>query len=511
MFAARWLTCILTLCAALGALAADRAYIVNAVTFVPIASIAYGTGNTQYDAKTKTITLATYNEPQQKLKFAVGSTKATLDGKDLTLEAAPFLLDGNTFVPVGALNTALGVTIAPDDKTAQLTIKFTDFMGTAPLVTRTLSPEDLALRQRPITKEKARAIFNAVRGCKTAEIAALLKANPELRFAKDDVGDLPLHSAIRFGLKTVAEALLANGAYIDDYNNSGQTALHIAVRPWGFRYYGDDGDVSLGELIDIPEDAPMVNSDEMVAFLLDKGASLKAVDDGGLSPLHTACGEDDSDGTLIAYLVDKGAELSACDDQGQTPLFHAAHAGNTPIIDLLITRGAVVNAKDSAGNTPLHEAAEWGKTEAARALIKKGAKVAETNEDGETPFYKAAGSVLSNNDTAALLLQCGADINTKNANGETPLFSLVAMQGDAIAGRVKFLLDRGAKVDIKDNDNRTPLHAACMGGNASVVKLLIAKGAKVNVKDDYDSTPLSIATERDAKDIVKILKQAGAK
>ncbi len=48
-------------------------------------------------------------------------------------------------------------------------------------------------------------------------------------------------------------------------------------------------------------------------------------------------------------------------------------------------------------------------------------------------------------------------INSKNSNGETPLFMAIKKQ-DAKAARI--LLEKGARVDIQDNEGNTPYRAA---------------------------------------------------
>ena len=43
---------------------------------------------------------------------------------------------------------------------------------------------------------------------------------------------------------------------------------------------------------------------------------------------------------------------------------------------------------------------------------------------------------------------------------------------------VKLLLEKGAELETKDNDGRTPLSWAAEKGHEAVVKLLLEKGAK---------------------------------
>ena len=52
---------------------------------------------------------------------------------------------------------------------------------------------------------------------------------------------------------------------------------------------------------------------------------------------------------------------------------------------------------------------------------------------------------------------------------------------------------------------------ACDRGNAKIVKLLLENGANVNVRDNNQWTPLKIAVHRGFMEIANLLQQAGAK
>ena len=49
-------------------------------------------------------------------------------------------------------------------------------------------------------------------------------------------------------------------------------------------------------------------------------------------------------------------------------------------------------------------------------------------------------------------------------------------------------------INIKDNDEKTPLHFACQEGNFPVVEYLISKGANIEAKDGRGQTPLHYAS-----------------
>ena len=112
------------------------------------------------------------------------------------------------------------------------------------------------------------------------------------------------------------------------------------------------------------------------------------------------------------------------------------------------------------------------------------------------------GSVLR----MKLLRFAGANINARG-NCCMPLF-LAAGEGRIAV--VRYLLNEGADLNVRENLGHTALTEATYYGHANVVKELVFRGADINAIGD-DGTALDIAIARKHLAIADLLKHQGAK
>ncbi|XP_039497871.1 L-asparaginase [Drosophila santomea] len=68
----------------------------------------------------------------------------------------------------------------------------------------------------------------------------------------------------------------------------------------------------------------------------------------------------------------------------------------------------------------------------------------------------------------------------------------------------------GADLSGTNHDQRTALHLACQLGNVEIVKYLLQNGVSVHVRDRYDRTPLLEAVSTDSHEIIQLLINCGA-
>jgi ankyrin repeat protein len=180
---------------------------------------------------------------------------------------------------------------------------------------------------------------------------------------------------------------------------------------------------------------------------------------------------------------------------GQTFLIEAIRANQREIVEILLKRGANPHLREipdvdeedekTEGDTPLEAALaleeDWA--EMVQLLIRHG-----LNLSRQQSALHSSTSV----EMLQFLLDHGAPINGRDAHGATYLETLVsdADSDSEMEEKIELLIQRGANVNIPDNDGATPLLKCA---SVEIVNLLIEHGANVNAADKRGMTALHLA------------------
>lgn len=162
----------------------------------------------------------------------------------------------------------------------------------------------------------------------------------------------PLHSACELGFYEIAKCLVEHGANIHAKDSDGIIPIQATC-------VGVEKSTGLGK-------AP---NHSIIKLLLEKGASIEAVDCKKNTVLHAACQNGFYD--TVQYLVEEGADIHAKNEYGSTPLLFAAFCGHLDIVKLLIQNKADINVKTFQSYTILHGAAYNGQTAVVQYLLKE--------------------------------------------------------------------------------------------------------------------------------------------
>ena len=312
----------------------------------------------------------------------------------------------------------------------------------------------------------------------------------------------PLHLAAAEGKFEVAQMLLQRGAVVHHRNLSRETPLHLVPQPT----FVDD----------------RLN---LVQLLLEHGAEVDSQNEEEATALHNAslwCNLE-----VARALIDHGANVNSLNTRRRTPLHRVAEAMDLPeehrfdIAQLLIERGADVNARDIFHETPLHLASYLPKINLVRILLNDGANVNEVNNRGRTPLHRVSEASGCSDEhrfrIAQLLVERGADVNARDQDDKTSLHLASHLQTEQL-NLVRFFIERGANVNAEDKRGQTPLHRVLnskysysLKKNFSVAQLFVERGADVNARDEYHETPLHAASYFPELKLVRMLLDHGAK
>ena len=184
------------------------------------------------------------------------------------------------------------------------------------------------------------AAFNG----KLEKAKALIKEHPDLVNSQDSYAhQTPLHLAVQYGHKNIAELLLANKADVEARAYGGWTPLLNAV-------FGGHQD--------------------LVELLLAHKAEVNVKEDGGRTPLQVAAENGYTE--IAALLLAHQADVNAANHDGMAPLHTATALGFKDLVVLLLANHADVNAKDTLGRTPLGFALLHKNNELAELLRQHG-------------------------------------------------------------------------------------------------------------------------------------------
>ena len=155
-----------------------------------------------------------------------------------------------------------------------------------------------------------------------------------------------------------------------------------------------------------------------------------------------------------------------------------------------------------APDISIWEAAATGNIEAVKQHLAAGTDVnARHKSGGLTPLHFAA--YYGHEEIVELLITKGANVNAKANDGRTPIDWAITQDNTETAD---LLRKHGAKSGAEDS-----IHIAARTGNHEAVKQHLVDGTDVNAKDNNGETPLDRAILRNDGKTIDLLRRHGGK
>jgi ankyrin repeat protein len=242
---------------------------------------------------------------------------------------------------------------------------------------------------------------------------------------------------------------------------------------------------------------------DIARMLLAAGAAVNQPEANGESPLLVAINNGQTE--LAQVLLEKGADPNATDGFGRAPLWSAVDLRNLDAAEGSGTNGVnrepvlqlIRTLLDHGANPDVQTKVE---PPSRRWMMPFGARQ-WVNPAGQTPFVRAAlaGDVA----VMRLLLEHRADPNIPTLAGATALMSAAGIgwvprqtytePKESILEAVRLCVEHGADVNAANAKGFTALHGAAYRGLDDVVQFLVQKGAKLDAKDSEGRTPAVFA------------------
>lgn len=357
-----------------------------------------------------------------------------------------------------------------------------------------------------VDQKKETLLHKACRNDNYEIVDLLIKFGSDIN-AKNKYLETPLHLAVQFKNEEIAQKLLFENANPNALNKNKVAPLHLAA--------------SRG-------------TTETLNILLDHGAKINISDENGAKPIHHAVKSGKKE--IIRSLLNSGASLVECDDRKNNVLHYACNKGDDELVSFILRHMTINNSRNIYKETPLHFAAANCSPKSLRLLLDDGYDIDLVDANGQTPIdiakiknksenldfllnYKRSNEYINNYSSFDLhRAVCNNNyqylyekVNSKNVNkldyfGKSLLYYAII---NGFLRIVKLLYNRGAKIDLIDDQNQTGLLIAVYSEEVDIIKYLLSKKANVN-EIFYGRSYLYRAILRNNYDIAEVLIENGA-
>ena len=315
--------------------------------------------------------------------------------------------------------------------------------------------------------------------------------------------------AVRGGHEPVVRLLLQRGAKVDAQtrtgatpkfrtaaSNAGSKGAGIVRGGWPEQGERDPTPGAKTPLLYAARDGQLA----IAGLLLDAGADIEKADADGVTPLLMATLNGNL--PLAQVLIARGARVNVNDWFGETPLWAAVDLRDRDVSGPTRDNGVDREAALALVRTLLEKGADPNartrEYPPQRRWITRLGSLSWVDFTGQTPFLRAA--LAGDVPTMKLLLEFHADPNIRTFNGTTPLMAAAGVNWTVsqtfdegpqrLLEAVELAQSLGNDVNAVNDMGLQALHGAANRGSDDIIRFLVSKGARLDVADKQGRTPL---------------------
>ncbi|KAK3580810.1 hypothetical protein CHS0354_025154 [Potamilus streckersoni] len=231
--------------------------------------------------------------------------------------------------------------------------------------------------------------------------------------------------------------------------------------------------------------------------LLENEASVNTSAHDGSTAVHQACHDDNPE--ALRMLLEYGGDFTMQDTHGRAPIHWAVTAYTLDCLRVLIEHNADVNVRDKDGLTPCMWACRLDHIQHFELLSRserfhvEDADGIERDIIGRTWMHWSVRRMEPLECLQTLLTAETAML--RDDDGKTVLHTAAEM-GSLPATKIIIEIGGHHCINLRDKQDRTPLHLASIGGHGDVVNFLLENEADMNAVDKFNATAWDYARNR---------------
>ncbi|KAJ6166972.1 hypothetical protein N7470_002419 [Penicillium chermesinum] len=311
--------------------------------------------------------------------------------------------------------------------------------------------------------------------------------------------------------------LLQHGADPNAQSDIGDTPLHLAIRSRILGREYDDVWQSVRKLLISMEPSISARTNIVDTLLGSETIDVNIANACGDCPQHVIDFSKHYALSILCKLIEKGAVSSRLNGCGQTCLHLASKQGNVEVVQKLVDEGHDILLEDCDGLSPFHYALRSNRLDLLRCLTMAcdGALSKlwhSIDRHGRNPLHHHVSSISCDFNMVDFLIQIGCDVNQYDAKGNSSLGLYVGSCLLEVEREIFFLLMNNGADPLWVNgrgENLAHLLMHYRGADTKILERLFHDILDPAARDNYGKTFMHHGAIHGAftKELVEFLQQ----